>query len=84
MKRIFATTAITIITIEANKNDVRFRNSALEEVDETYLKVRRDYEQQQSFSCQSLVRIVITIYIPRRRICREMPNFLLFTRSWIR
>jgi hypothetical protein len=34
--------------IDSNKDDVRFRNSALEEVNETYLRVRRDYEQQQS------------------------------------
>lgn len=44
-------------TIDTNKNGVRFRNSALEEVNETYLKVRREYEQQQ----QSVVKEILSV-----------------------
>lgn len=43
--------------IDTNKNGVRFRNSALEEVNETYLKVRREYEQQQ----QSVVKEILSV-----------------------
>lgn len=34
--------------IDTNKSGVRFRNSALEEINEIYLKARRQYEEQQS------------------------------------
>nr|CAG4649158.1 EOG090X02H9 [Scapholeberis mucronata] len=44
-------------TIDTNKSGVRFRNSALEEVNETYLKVRREYEQQQ----QSVVKEILSV-----------------------
>lgn len=44
-------------TIDTNKSGVRFRNSALEGVNETYLKVRRDYEQQQS----SVVKEILSV-----------------------
>lgn len=44
-------------TIDTNKNGVRFRNSALEEINETYLKTRREYDQQQ----QSVVKEILSV-----------------------
>lgn len=44
-------------TIDTNKGGVRFRNSALEDVNEVYLRVRREYEQQQS----SVVKEILSV-----------------------
>lgn len=44
-------------TIDTNKNGVRFRNTALEDVNETYLRVRREYDQQQ----QSVVKEILSV-----------------------
>ena len=43
--------------IDTNKSGVRFRNSSLEEINETYLRVRREYEQQQ----QSVVKEILSV-----------------------
>lgn len=44
-------------TIDTNKSGVRFRNDSLEEINETYLRVRREYEQQQ----QSVVKEIMGV-----------------------
>lgn len=44
-------------TIDTNKSGVRFRNTALEEVNESFLKARREYDQQQ----QSVVKEILGI-----------------------
>ena len=44
-------------TIDTNKSGVRFRNSALEDINEVYLKARREYEQQQ----QSVVKEIMGV-----------------------
>lgn len=49
-------------TIDTNKNGVRFRNSALEEVNEVYLRVRRDYEQQQSSVVKEILSVAGTFH----------------------
>lgn len=43
--------------IDTNKNGVRFRNTILEDVNEVYLKARREYEQQQ----QSVVKEIMGV-----------------------
>ena len=44
-------------TIDTNKSGVRFRNTAIEDVNQVYLKARREYEQQQ----QSVVKEVMGV-----------------------
>lgn len=44
-------------TIDTNKSGVRFRNSALEEINEVYIKARREYEEQQ----QSVVKEILSV-----------------------
>nr|CAG4636840.1 EOG090X02H9 [Ceriodaphnia reticulata] len=44
-------------TIDTNKSGVRFRNTALEDINETYLRVRREYDQQQ----QSVVKEILSV-----------------------
>lgn len=44
-------------TIDTNKNGVRFRNTAIEDVNEVYLKARREYEHQQ----QSVVKEIMGV-----------------------
>jgi len=44
-------------TIDTNKSGVRFRNTALEEVNDVYLTARREYEQHQ----QSVVKEVLDV-----------------------
>ena len=47
-------------TIDTNKSGVRFRNSALEDVNETYLKMRREYDQQQSSVVKEILLVAGT------------------------
>lgn len=44
-------------TIDTNKSGVRFRNAALEEVNKSHLKAKREYEQQQ----QSIVKDILNV-----------------------
>ena len=44
-------------TIDTKKDGVRFRNSTLEDLNETYLRVRREYEQQQ----ETVVKEILSV-----------------------
>lgn len=44
-------------TVDTNKSGVRFRNDRLEEINETYLATRREYEAQQ----ESVVKEILGV-----------------------
>ncbi len=66
--------------IDVNKGGVRFRNSALEEINQVYLKAQRENEEQQ----QSVVNEILNVVGNLDWICLLSNYYIFFLRgiSW--